>query len=65
MWDGMECDERDTLIEGDMVGSERNPVLGKFPGMHKNDPILDRGIERREGVEEEERRVVCKINLKI
>ena len=30
--------ERDVLIEGDIVGLGRNLVLGKFPGIHKDDP---------------------------
>ena len=33
-----ESNERDILIEGAIMGLERNLVLGKFPGNHKNDP---------------------------
>ena len=31
--------ERDTLKEGAIIGLGRNQALGKFPGIHKEDPI--------------------------
>ena len=33
--------ERDILIEGAIKGLSRNIALGKFPGIHKNDPSQD------------------------
>ena len=30
--------ERDILIEGAIKGLARNMALGKFPGIHKDDP---------------------------
>ena len=30
--------ERDTLIEGAIMGLARNPTLENFPGTHKDDP---------------------------
>lgn len=32
-----ESNERDVLIEGTIMGSGRNFVLGKFSGIHKDD----------------------------
>ena len=32
--------ERDILIEGAIMGLARNLALGKFPGIHKDDPQL-------------------------
>ena len=44
-WDAQEGEgqirerkERDTLVEGAIKGLLRNIALGKFPGIHKNDP---------------------------
>ena len=46
-WDAQEMSrtvrekkERDTLIEGAIKELSRNMALGKFPGIHKNDPRL-------------------------
>ena len=33
-----ESNERDTLIEGAIMQLERNLVLGKLPGIHKDAP---------------------------
>lgn len=33
-----ESKERDTLIEGIIMGLARSLALGTFPGIHKNDP---------------------------
>ena len=33
--------ERDILIERPIMGLARNLALEKFPGIHKDDPILD------------------------
>ena len=32
-----ESKERDNLIEGDIMGLVRSLILGKFPGIHKDD----------------------------
>ena len=33
-----ESNEREILIEGTIMGLETNLVVGKFPGIHKDDP---------------------------
>ena len=33
-----DSNERSILVEGAIMGLERNLVLGKFPGIHKDDP---------------------------
>lgn len=36
-----ENSEIDTMIEEDVMGTERNWVLGKIPGIPRDDPNLD------------------------
>ena len=41
MKDRDESEERDILIEGDIMGLARNLVLEKVPEIHKDDPSKD------------------------